>query len=286
MSAVLTEPTNRLPSSFGWFAAANYDVMDSAKILQWARAFEIRGFLQYMLGRIQRDSAEYSLADFDEVFEVATSELVVDIVSRVDRVDEKQFGHFFTKTVSPVSIGYLSAVWGDLARTPVIGRVAEDLRDGQPISESEDPEYARRIGNMPIDLIHPNKGESLLETTGGDVLALVELSAPDEVLVEHFRDFVQKYKQELGLKQVRRFSNVDFAKWRKHKLLEYMDIEVFARRHDIRLTQQQIGIALFPDEYHISLDDRIRRTVKPMAEYMLKSSTVIALLRQGDTEPG
>ncbi len=59
-----------------------------------------------------------------------------------------------------------------------------------------------------------------------------------------------------------------------------MDLSFWADINGYRLTNQVLGIALFPDEYNVGLADRIRKVVAPLALAASSPAYVEALQSQ------
>lgn len=100
----------------------------------------------------------------------------------------------------------------------------------------------------------------------GDVSAVVNLHAPEDVLVAHFRDWLRTIKAERGLDLPRKaVSQTDLDDWSRYCLLPYIDLSFWAEANGFEITQQAMGSALFPNEYNVNLAERVRKTVAPMA---------------------
>ncbi|WP_250522911.1 MULTISPECIES: DUF6387 family protein [unclassified Caballeronia] len=100
----------------------------------------------------------------------------------------------------------------------------------------------------------------------GKVHATVDLFASEEKLVEDFRMWLRATRTKLGVPNLkRRYTVADMADWARFRILAYLDLTMWAALSKVSLTQQQIGVALFPDEYGVILADRVRKVVAPLA---------------------
>ena len=99
----------------------------------------------------------------------------------------------------------------------------------------------------------------------------VELNATDEQLKVDFEIWLKQQRETKSIKREKMFTDKDIAKWRNNKILPYLDLTLIARAEGIKLTQHALGKMLFPEEYDVDLTERIRRTIKPMADLLLST---------------
>lgn len=99
-----------------------------------------------------------------------------------------------------------------------------------------------------------------------EVYATVNLDCTEEKAVEDFRAWFRQTKKALGLAHRRkRILPAEASDWARFRLLPYMDLYLWAIANEVEITNQLFGIAIFPDEYHITLSERIRKVVDPQA---------------------
>ncbi|TAN53746.1 MAG: hypothetical protein EPN21_00680 [Methylococcaceae bacterium] len=121
----------------------------------------------------------------------------------------------------------------------------------------------------------------------GYVHITANLHVPDDLLVEHFKLCIAELREKLQWKShTAAFSKDDLAGWHKARVLPYLDLKLWSAATGARLTYAAIGAALFPGEYNIDLVDRVRRTVKPKAEWLLSETIINTLLGQCRSFPG
>lgn len=115
----------------------------------------------------------------------------------------------------------------------------------------------------------------------GAVTVNVDLFASDDKLVDDFKAWLRVTRRALNVPSIqRRFTRADFDRWQQNKVLAYLDLSFWADINGLRLTNQTLGVALFPEEYNIALADRIRKVVAPLALAASSPVYIEALLSQ------
>ncbi|MBN3777953.1 hypothetical protein G3O06_10350 [Burkholderia sp. Ac-20345] len=115
----------------------------------------------------------------------------------------------------------------------------------------------------------------------GEVFVSVDLYASEEKLIDDFRIWLRATRSALGAPNIkRRFSGTDFERWHQNRILGYLDLTFWAQINGFRLTNEVIGSALFPNEYNVSLSERVRKVVAPLALSASSSPFIEALLSQ------
>ena len=120
---------------------------------------------------------------------------------------------------------------------------------------------------------------------GREAWIFVDLSATDDQLIEDFSKWLARRREADRKRLVETpppscFSEVDFKKWHDHRVLAYIDLELFAAHFDLKLTNELIGSYLFADDLEISPSEKIRKTVRPLAKRLLSSGVIQSLDRQ------
>mgnify|MGYP003385455461 CR=1 FL=1 len=111
--------------------------------------------------------------------------------------------------------------------------------------------------------------------------AQVDIGAPDEQLYEDFKTWLKDTRELVGLSsEPQAFSMKDMAKWHAKRVLPYIDLTTWAKLKNINITHQEIGIVLFPNEFNIILEARIRRDIRPLAEELMQPRTIGAICIQ------
>jgi hypothetical protein len=109
-------------------------------------------------------------------------------------------------------------------------------------------------------------------------LAEVNLYATDEHIIEDFKVWLANARSKLNKKSAKKiFSMADFNEWDEYKILPYLDLKSWGLFSGCHLTQAMIGNALFPDELDIDTTERIRRTTKKKADWLMNHTVLDAL---------
>jgi len=96
----------------------------------------------------------------------------------------------------------------------------------------------------------------------------VNLGASDDRLLEEFRAWVKRTRKESGQRILpKRFDRSKFDDWHQSRLLPYLDLKLWTEVHGFRMTNDEIGKALFPvsrgdDGAELGSADNIRRTIQ------------------------
>ncbi|MGT2471540.1 DUF6387 family protein [Paraburkholderia terrae] len=148
-------------------------------------------------------------------------------------------------------------------------------RDGHV--ESAEYEEAQNILRTPVYEIDEFDVDDLDE----GAYAFVDLSGPEEKLVDDFREWLKEVRKARGCVDLgKRFTQADFDDWHRYKILAYIDLTTWARHQEFSITHQLMGVLLFPEEYSIALAERVRKTVAPLAQTLLMGTTIDAIRSQ------
>lgn len=98
----------------------------------------------------------------------------------------------------------------------------------------------------------------------------VDLVASDEQLKEDFSSWLEKTRKQIKKKKKRRFvKQADFDQWVKHGVIPYLDLTFMAKLEGKKITQDQIGDLIFPNQLNVTVSERIRKVTKPLAEWLI-----------------
>lgn len=115
----------------------------------------------------------------------------------------------------------------------------------------------------------------------GCFLVSVDLGASDEHLLEEFKRWIKATRGAAGLSKIPRwYTPADFAKWHEMRFLAYLDLTFWARVRGGHFTLPVLGKALFPTEFNVGLEDRVRKVVAPGASAIVTEESVSALNAQ------
>ncbi len=68
--------------------------------------------------------------------------------------------------------------------------------------------------------------------------------------------------------------------WAKFQILPFVDLSNWAKLEDVKIPDPVMGAALFPNEYDVSLSERIAKVVRPKAKWLTRQSVVSAIEAQ------
>ncbi|HGK7505194.1 TPA: DUF6387 family protein [Citrobacter freundii] len=105
------------------------------------------------------------------------------------------------------------------------------------------------------------------------VWAEIDISVPDDILIESFRGWLKQARVECDIeikgKKNALIKKAHLLKWRKLKVLPFLDLKILALYFNETLTFNQIGSILFSDEYDIDTTEKVRKTLIPFANEVM-----------------
>lgn len=113
------------------------------------------------------------------------------------------------------------------------------------------------------ELERPVGGVSLYR--GNFALVAIDLKASDRSLKNEIAGVAEALRIERNVIAVKDILPAAMSRWRKNRLLAYLDICLYCRALGQTLTQQEMGLLLFPGDYEASLSEKVRNTVEPQA---------------------
>lgn len=158
----------------------------------------------------------------------------------------------------------------------------------QPRRLCEEP-YEEMGSKMLVPRAMANKSfRELIDPSGrfhratGIVQVTIDLHAPTKAIVESTRDKVLELKRELGLQDRRNwFTEKSFERWTRTRVLPFLDLRIWALAKGVKITEYAMGLALFPHDYDLANPaERVRRTIRPLADELLTVETVSLLAAQ------
>jgi hypothetical protein len=109
----------------------------------------------------------------------------------------------------------------------------------------------------------------------------VDLLASNEILFSEFKKWLQIERKNHGLDMaVRNFTSTDFLDWHNSKILAYWDIVTLCKFDGVIITNDAIGRLLFPNEYEVTLSERIRKVISVKAKRVFNPATSETLKAQ------
>jgi hypothetical protein len=277
-----------------WFSISNYDGCANWTAREWFHAIETRNYFQWLSSEQGVSQLHYIIAH--DVMGVPIAEVKTTIVTEEDRQnywrervdllhsrgDQPSFNeaHYTNpenkrtyRAIRVVDIGYLGAVYNDVISKLNVSPEQEETIRGQRHFDDELLPMLRKS----VDEVYAEAYKSP-ESWASQLLLTVDLDVPDPVLIQQFLEEIQARRKKHNIEALSQVPNeVKFAKWHRNKILGYFDICLFELTQGASFTDQQKGLALFPAEFDKSLDEKIRKTVRPLAASVFRPSTLTAL---------
>jgi hypothetical protein len=147
--------------------------------------------------------------------------------------------------------------------------------------EGKATEEQYKLANTPYNWLYFQRGVSSEELTN----VVVDLTASDEQIIKDFRKWLIAYRKACGFySHEKNFTIKNFAEWNKWRLLPYIDLILVGKANRAEITQPRIARLIFDDEFEVDIVDRLRRTTKPKAEWLIREETVTAMRAQIEGE--
>lgn len=244
-----------------WFDLNNYKSLKDFTLTQWINALGFRARLNYLLEEKKEDYSDEEKSEIEvAIFSIKNTPILYKVIFSFDGSKNPSFSfNTFSVRSTPVNL---------------FRKISEDcrLKDWENDSDNNDP------FNIPVDLIfrrNPKISDMLFTNL------LVNLSGTDEQIKKDFLYWLENYRKLMGYYAPKRdFTEKNFNEWVSMQLLPYIDLSLIALYERTSITQYKLGCLLFPDDIEIDSTERIRRTVKPKAEWLLNDSTSISMQAQ------
>lgn len=109
----------------------------------------------------------------------------------------------------------------------------------------------------------------------------VNLNASDEQIVKDFQRWLVGHRKAIEhFSTPKNFTVKMFNDWIDWKLLPYIDLMIVAKQEKKSITQSKIARLIFPNEYDVDITERVRRTTKLNAEWLMRWETLLAIHNQ------
>lgn len=117
------------------------------------------------------------------------------------------------------------------------------------------------------------------------ISATVDITAPDEVLIEDFRVWLTQARRQLSkVPSTGKSTRKQFKKWSDYQILPYLDLSIWALLEGITITHRLMGEAIFPSEDEVDTTEKVRQTVAPLAEKLVSTEGIYSLAAQVQAE--
>ena len=296
-----------------WFDLNNYKSLEHFDLAQWINVLGFRMRLNYLL---KEKNGDYSDEEISQINSIISTIRNSPLLSPFEEFSaggsiDSSFS-FNTCSVRSTSLYMLAKISEDCRLKDWvavqysnedidedIGELISNLLNFETAQEARDfidsnpsiktkgvtKDFLRSIEGpvnsdsfIPVDLIF-HKNPSLGDISFTSVL--VDLSSSDEQISKDFLYWLENYRRETGYYAPKRnFTEKKFNEWITMQLLPYIDLTLIALHEGTSITQYKLGSLLFPDDIEIDGTERIRRTVKPKANWLLEDSTLLAMQSQ------
>jgi len=236
---------------FDWFDLDNYSGLNDLDLLGWQTQIIIR---QIINSDLTQDFDEYiekikTKPVFDVELEVVGDDGELEDYSSGFKLDEEY--PFNTFSVRSASVRHM------------VGRVMPDGECMNPMK-------------MPYDLRGHTEGTYSL-----DANVIIDLTATDEQIKRDFNHWLVTYREKLdGLEIKKNFTKQDYSNWIKWRLIPYLDLKLISMYENTPLTLVDIASKIYCDEFDVDIVERVRRTTKPKAEWLISGTTELAMEAQ------
>lgn len=114
---------------------------------------------------------------------------------------------------------------------------------------------------------------------------VVSLDAPEAIILAEFESWLRAERARLDLSEVKnRFKKEHYARWVSLRVLPYIDLRLHAAIEGPPLPYHVIASAIFPERVEIDIVEAVRKTTKPLADYLMRDDVINALEAQGESE--
>lgn len=141
--------------------------------------------------------------------------------------------------------------------------------------------------------IHTLKEMDMLDTLldsekySSKPLVSVNLKATNEQIISDFTHWLTEYRKIAGYppvqkkdstKPLKEFGCKEFKQWIDHRVLPYIDLMLVEAHEGKFLKEETLANLIFPDmDYILQSKDKLKNTVKPIANWLLSESTLKAM---------
>jgi hypothetical protein len=119
----------------------------------------------------------------------------------------------------------------------------------------------------------------------GERFLSVDLYASDEIIKMEFERWLKLERVKSGIEITEKnFKRTDFNDWSKNQILACWDIVTISNLEGFKIGNEVIGRLLFPNDYDVSLAERVRKVIRPKAKRVINEWVYEALSAQAKTE--
>lgn len=272
-----------------WFDLEKYSFTDNLECWKWSRLLNHRHWIKALLeSRDQESNADGNIweAEIENEFR-----RLVDNLGKCSRgegfvVEAPQpdgVVHFPMDRVSAVdalTVGGAGFLWGSIKQNELVAPFELNfLEDRDPPTFYEARDFWSLSKRSVNDLFHQVGEVEDPWYEGCSVYLSIDIGASEARLMEDFQAFIRAEKVKLKLSSTpsRKFGRAERKRWHENRVLPYLDLMLWFGLKRVPITQQEIGVLLFPDELNVALSERVRKTLKPLADELMRDQFLYAL---------
>jgi hypothetical protein len=273
-----------------WFDLRNYDGLKGIGLIEWCTQIDFRAYASMLFKAALFNADNKNLSE--EQLESINQEVkrIIELIKanpifavppaytkdRWYRYDSK----YPFNTHSVFSTSALS-IWWDATNEGMadIWKNCKSYDDeGCVLLEHRNKEQVALV-NTPFDLLYR---ESNADYDSSVHNVSINLEATDEQIMTDFRHWLTEYRKVIGYESRKKnFTDKDLALWVQWRLLPYIDLTLVATIENKETTQATAAWLIFSeDACKVDIVDRLRRTTKPKAEWLLRPETLSAIKAQ------
>lgn len=145
------------------------------------------------------------------------------------------------------------------------------------VSRGQPSEEDRRLLYQPMWEMYKSGGFD----SESFVAVNVDIYGNEEKIISDFTDWLRRTRSVLWSESLKKpIQNSDLSGWFRFGVLPYWDLTMWAKAHEVEISQQVMGVALFPDEVEVNVAERVRRVVIPMARPLITEEFTDAFRNQ------
>lgn len=253
-----------------WFSLQNYNETKFLTPLEWYENLHKRRM--FFVFQRMADSNRQDISAWRKEDAVKRCKEIHDLIAEkpVIRVNDDKKIYYDKTTVYSLNNGDLVDNYNWLTKNapPVFFEYVELL------NQSRDDAFTLTFKNKDLRSYFKDQCSSW---NNEKALLSINLHASDEHIIEDFKKWLANTRSGLAKKSTKKtFSTTDLTEWTDYKILPYLDLKIWSIFTDCHITQVIIGNAIFPDELNVDTTERIRRTTKKKAEWLMNNSILDA----------
>jgi len=263
-----------------WFSLADYDYCKELTDIQWAHAAIRRNDLARYIN--SGKTMAYSNQSVEDYMEWCRQDRNFAMNTMFNRLvdSDHPFPSLYGRTVTPVSVEELVSQWFS-------ARELDEIKEyAAPLMENDighlPPPGTTEFNNLfltPYHLLARNSESS--DASVLPVLCQISLDTPLDKLMVDFKELVIEYREimkvEGGSKSI---APLKMSRWCEYQVLPYLDLTLWAKYYDEKLTQHQLAGFSYPNEHEVDITARLRNRKKPYADELISDGFVRKLTNQ------